>query len=281
MNEFAVIGKYFQNHPLNRSDVILGSGDDCALLKIPSDQLLAVSVDTLISGVHFPDDLAPYEIGYKSLAVNLSDLAAMGAEPAWFTCALTLSHIEENWLGDFSRGLFECAKKYNIQLVGGDLTKGKVLSITIAVNGFVPHKLALKRSGAKIGDFIYVSGKLGEAYSKNYYYRPEPKINLGLALRGKANSAIDISDGLLGDLNHILESSDVGASIYLDKIPLVTLDGLTAGDDYELCFTAPENLNIPEYEIYCIGKIEAEKGVRVYQKDGSLYQVKKSSYQHF
>src|SRR5476651_695898 len=132
MNEFDIIKKYFKHQPLNRADVVLGSGDDCALLKVPPDEILAVSIDTLISGVHFPEDLNPYEIGYKSLAVNLSDLAAMGAEPAWFTCSLTLVEIDEDWLSEYSRGLFDCSKKYNIQLVGGDLTRGKILSMTVS-----------------------------------------------------------------------------------------------------------------------------------------------------
>lgn len=281
MNEFEIIKKYFRNQPLKRSDVILGSGDDCALLNVPPAQLLAVSIDTLISGVHFPDDLNPYEIGYKALAVNLSDLAAMGAEPAWFTCSLTLVDIDESWLSEFSRGLFDCSKKYTIQLVGGDLTRGQTLSITISVNGFVPEKYALKQSGAKIGDVIYVSGKLGEAHAKKYYSRPEPKIDLGMALRGKAHSAIDISDGLIGDLSHILKSSNVGASLFFDQIPMVSEEGLTAGDDYELCFTGPANLKISGHEMYCIGKIEVEPGLRIFQKNGALYQLKKTSYQHF
>ncbi|MDX2164334.1 MAG: AIR synthase related protein, partial [Gammaproteobacteria bacterium] len=122
MNEFGIIKQYFQRLPVNRPDVILGSGDDCALLSVPPNQLLAVSIDTLISGVHFPIDFSPYNIGYKSLAVNLSDLAAMCAKPAWFTCGLTLVEVNEGWLSEFARGLFDCAKKYNIQLVGGDLT---------------------------------------------------------------------------------------------------------------------------------------------------------------
>src|SRR5476651_845789 len=137
MNEFDIIKKYFKHQPLNRADVVLGSGDDCALLKVPPDEILAVSIDTLISGVHFPKDLSAYEIGYKSLAVNLSDLAAMGAEPAWFTCALTLKDFQKIWCKDFTQGLFDLADKYNIQLIGGDLTHGETLSVTIQVHGFV------------------------------------------------------------------------------------------------------------------------------------------------
>ncbi len=281
MNEFGIIKKYFQSSSSNRQDVVLGSGDDCALLNVPADQLLAVSIDTLISGVHFPLDFSPYDIGYKSLAVNLSDLAAMCAEPLWFVCALTLPNNNEAWLSEFSKGLFECAKKYNIQLVGGDLTHGDTLSITITVHGTVPEKYASKRSGAKVGDVIYLSGILGEALAKKYYYRPEPKIELGLALRGKIHSAIDISDGLVADVSHILKSSDVGASIFLEQIPLVCEEGLTSGDDYELCFTGPENLIAEGHKIYPIGKIEAEKGLRIVKPDGSLLTVEKTGYKHF
>jgi thiamine-monophosphate kinase len=283
MNEFEIIKTYFQQESLHRKDVILGSGDDCALLKPPRDQLLAVSIDTLISGVHFPKDLSAYDIGYKSLAVNLSDLAAMAAEPAWFTCALTLPHVDEKWLKDFSKGLFDLANLYNVQLIGGDLTQGEILSITIEVHGFVPEKFALKRSGAKIGDAIYISGKLGYPVLNNYYYKPHPRVNLGLALRGKANSAIDISDGLIADLSHILKSSHVGASIYLDKIPMIHEEALTAGDDYELCFTASSHLELElcKDQITCIGQIEEEKELRVYQSDGALVSFKKSGYLHF
>jgi len=281
MNEFEIIKKYFQRSPVSRPDVILGSGDDCALLKIPADQLLAVSTDTLISGIHFPVDFPPYDIGYKALAVSLSDLAAMSAEPAWFTCALTLVQAESYWLDEFAKGLFDCAKKFNVQLVGGDLTHGTALSMTVTVHGFVPQKDAVKRSGAKVGDIIYLSGKLGGAFSKKFYHRPEPKIELSLTLRGKIHSAIDISDGLVADLSHILNASDVGASLFLDKIPLVSEEGLTSGDDYELCFTAPENLVLPNLGVYPIGKIESEKGLRIIQQDGSLLNINKTGYKHF
>lgn len=284
MNEFEIIQQYFQNSrnfPIKSKQVFLGSGDDCAILKIPPNQLLAVSIDTLISGVHFPKDFKPYDIGYKSLAVNLSDLAAMGAEPAWFTCAVSLVNNQKKWLSEFAQGLADCAKKYKVVLVGGDITKSKILSISISINGLInPHQI-LKRSGAKVGDAIYISGKLGVAHAKKYYYRPEPKINLGLALRGKAHSAIDISDGLVADLSHILDASKVGASLYLDKIPLVSPAGLVSGDDYELCFTGPANLKIKGHKIYCIGKIESQKGLRIYNKNGSLYKIKNMGYRHF
>lgn len=287
MNEFDIIKKFFRQQSTYRKDVVLGSGDDCALLKIPQDQLLAVSMDTLISGVHFPKDLSAYEIGYKSLAVNLSDLAAMGAEPAWFTCSLSLPNFDENWCRDFSEGLFDLAHQYHIQLIGGDLTRSEILSITIQVHGFVPEKLALRRDGAKSGDIIYVSGKLGYGVLKKYYHRPEPRINLGLALRGKAHSAIDISDGLIADLSHILEESHLGASIYKDKIPVVHDEALTNGDDYELCFTAPAELKLESdpslstYHISCIGQIESQAGLRIYNLDKTLWVPDKFGYQHF
>lgn len=290
LNEFELIKKYFQNNNFpKRKDVILGSGDDCALLKPPKDQLLAVSIDTLISGVHFPTDLAPDEIAYKALAVNLSDLAAMGAEPAWFTCALSLTQKEANkrWLKLFSAGLSETAREYHIALVGGDLTKSTVMSITIQVHGFVPKNLALRRDKAKAGDYIYVSNTLGIPVLQDFYTRPIPRISLGLALRGKSACAIDISDGLIADLSHILKASHVGARLYLDKIPLAHPDGLFSGDDYELCFTGPKNLNLRLKDtgcaIACIGKIEKKSGLRIYlsEQNKTLYTVKKSGYTHF
>jgi thiamine-monophosphate kinase len=219
--------------------------------------------------------------------VNLSDLAAMGAEPAWFTCGLSLPDFDQSWCKDFARGLFDLADQYHVELIGGDLTRSEILSITIQVHGFVSEKLALRRDGAKIGDKIYISGKLGHAVAQQYYYRPEPRINLGLALRGKAHSCIDISDGLVADLSHILENSSLGASIYSDKIPVVHQDALISGDDYELCFTAPAELNLESdpkfsiYEVSCIGEIEPEKGLRIYQPDGTLWVPGKLGYQHF
>ena len=283
MNEFEIIRTYFQTLTGNRKDVILGPGDDCALLKVPPDQLLAVSIDTLISGIHFPLDLAAYEIGYKSLAVNLSDLAAMGAMPAWFSCALTLNENNPEWLKNFSQGLKDIAQRYQVSLIGGDLTQGKILSITIQVHGFVPENAALKRHTAKIGDSIYVSGKLGYSVLKKYYHCPEPQIELGCLLRGKATSAIDISDGLLADLSHLLNASKVGAHIYLDQIPLVHPDGLFSGDDYELCFTGPSNLSVPGHNIFCIGKITLDKALKIYfsENDKRLYTPAHMGYKHF
>ena len=290
LDEFTIIQNYFYNKQTSltqsRSDILLGSGDDCALLTIPSEQSLAVSMDTLISGVHFPTDCSPDNIARQALSVNLSDLAAMGAEPAWFTCSLTLPNHNNNpdWLEKFSEGLFDVAHKFKIVLIGGDLVQGDTLSITIQVHGFVPFTLALRRDNAKPGESIYISGKLGQAVLSNYYHVPKPRVKLGLALRGISQCAIDISDGLISDLNHILKKSQVGANIYLDKIPLVHEAGLYAGDDYELCFTAPANLKISGFDIVEIGYITAEKNLRVYKPDGSLYDmttISQSGYRHF
>lgn len=287
MHEFELIKTYFQDKFFSpRKDIILSSGDDCALLNPPQDQLLAVSMDTLISGVHFPKDLSPDKIGHRVLAVNLSDLAAMGAQPAWFTCALSLTPKENTpqWLKQFSAGLLKTAQKYQISLIGGDLTRSKILSITLQVHGFVPPQLVLRRDQAKIGEYIYLSGKLGYSVLTHYYHQADPCIALGLALRGKSHCAIDISDGLIADLSHILKSSKVGAELYLNQIPLVHPHGLYAGDDYELCFTAPKDLKIKGFKnIRCIGKIIKKPGLKIYytEKNKKLYTVPQTGYQHF
>ena len=318
MNEFQLIQHFFSHTKTERADVILGIGDDAALLQPPSGQSLAVSSDTLIAGVHFFEKEDPYDIGYKSLAVNLSDLAAMGAEPAWLMLSLTLPVADENWLQGFCRGLFELVDEYQLQLVGGDVTKGK-LSITLQVMGFVPAALALRRSGAKPGDKIYVTGHLGDAglalhllkhhkdtreISKAILRKlkhPIPRINVGLALRGIASSAIDISDGLFADLSHIVTASGVGAFIDVDNLPLSPALkqlsvkdaynlALSAGDDYELCFTlSPEdelrmltNLNVLLIDTCtCIGTITSHAGLRLQQRDGSIFTLEKTGFQHF
>ncbi len=301
LTEFVIIDDYFKSNIVNRDDVLLGIGDDAALLKVPADQLLAVSVDTLVEGVHFSVNTLPADIGYKSVAVNLSDLAAMGATPAWMTLALTMPKADENWLREFARGFFEIAKSYNVQLVGGDTTHGP-LTISVQVNGFVPPRQALCRHNAKPGDKIFVSGALGDAglglqvllgkrdlpkeaasYVLQRLHRPQPQIKLGLLLRGVATSAIDISDGLLGDLDHILTASHVGAEISTTAIPMSDVLrlhmsheealklALTAGDDYQLCFTVPaesENellvqLNRENITCHCIGVITQQSGIKL------------------
>lgn len=317
LSEFDIIRQFFNRKKHQRKDVLLGIGDDAALLKIPAKQALAVSMDTLVAGVHFPINTKAYDIGYKALVVNLSDLAAMGAKPAWVTLALTLPTVNKKWLTDFADGFFKLTDKYQLQLVGGDITRGDCLTITVQIHGFVPANKALKRDGAKPGDHIYVTGTLGAAglalqllqQGKNKIptdllaklNRPAPRIDEGLALRTIANSAIDISDGLIGDLNHILIASKVGAALWVDQLPLshyltqlatpqAAIEyALCSGDDYELCFTAPANNEKKLRNLFkkflcdvtCVGIIEKKKGLRLLDKNGENYLIKKQSFQHF
>jgi thiamine-monophosphate kinase len=316
--EFALIRSYFSTLTDSRGDVVLGIGDDAALLRVPSGMVLAASVDTLVCGVHFFEDVSPETLGHKVLAVNLSDLAAMGAEPAWVTLALTLPEENESWLYEFCRGFAGLAKQYGVQLVGGDTTRGP-LSITVQAHGFVPDDLAMRRDGARAGDDIYVTGTLGDAALAvkclkqeqlpkmsaqgliQCLERPQPRIEAGCALRHLAHSAIDISDGLLADLGHILSMSEVGASIELDRIPLSPLVASTVdsqrdwslvvsgGDDYELCVTlAPENrgdvariANQLDLPITRIGRIEPQPGIRCVESDGRSWAPSSLGYDHF
>ncbi|MBP8284234.1 MAG: thiamine-phosphate kinase [Chromatiaceae bacterium] len=221
MSEFALIRTHFARLGVERGDVVLGVGDDCALLRVPPDQELAVSIDTLVAGVHFLADVDPEALGHKCLAVGLSDLAAMGAEPAWATLALTLPAEDPAWLGAFAAGFDALARAHGVALVGGDTTRGP-LSITVQVHGLVPAGRAIRRSGARPGDLVCVSGTLGDAglalrgllagepvaaLTRARLERPTPRLALGLALRGLATAMIDVSDGLLADLGHILEES--------------------------------------------------------------------------
>lgn len=316
MTEFALIAKYFQNITDARYDVALGVGDDCALLQAPANHLLAVTTDTLVAGVHFFPDTEPFSIGYKALAVNLSDLAAMGAEPAWLSLAITLPSSDEQWLSEFCLGFGKLARQYNMQLVGGDTTQGP-LSITVTAYGFVPKQQALRRDAAQPGDKIYVTGTLGDAgaglkilqgtlqvkstHSDKLITRlhnPTPRILEGLALRSIANAAIDVSDGLAADLNHILESSSVGARLWVDQLPISdelaqNMErasawnlALTAGDDYELCFTVlpAKEARLKELNLACccVGEIEAQPGLRLQLTDGKPYDLpNRRGYQHF
>jgi thiamine-monophosphate kinase len=267
LSEFELIARYFDSPDFAVPDaegVLLGVGDDAALLRLPPGEDLAVSVDTLVAGVHFPSDSSPEQIGHRALAVNLSDLAAMGARPLWFTLALTLPEADEAWLAGFSRGLAALARLYHVALVGGDTTRGP-LSITIQVHGSVPAELALRRDGARAGDDVWVSGHPGTAAlglrqllaggprdeAARVFLAPVPRIALGLALRGLASAAIDVSDGLLADAGHIAGRSGVAIVLERERLPfsppLAALAdpqdacalALTGGDDYELCFTAP------------------------------------------
>lgn len=282
LDEFGLIRRYFTraDHPLP-AGVRLGIGDDAALLDLPPGESLAVTTDTLVAGRHFPHDALPFDIGWKALAVNLSDLAAMGATPVGVTLAITLPVADDAWLAAFAEGFFALADAHGVPLIGGDTTRGP-LSITVTALGSVPLKQALRRDGAQPGDLIYVSGTLGDgglglalaegrlhdvhlpplhqAHALARLHRPTPRLALGLALRGIASAAMDVSDGLVQDLGHLLKASSgsqpLGATLTLEKLPLSpvmqylagegdTLQrdvlewALAAGDDYELLFTVP------------------------------------------
>jgi len=276
MAEFDLIELIRDRCAHTRADVRVGIGDDAALLAVPQGQLLAVSTDTLVEGVHFPRDTAAFDIGWKALAVNLSDLAAMGASPAWASLALTLPAARRSWLAEFIDGFATLAGQFDVALVGGDTTQGP-LSITVTVHGFVAEAGALRRDGARVGDGVFVTGTLGDAAAGLRCVgdsdrrgtaelaglptdaraqliarldRPSPRVAQGLVLCGRANACIDVSDGLLADLGHVCAASRVGALLLADRLPassaLLTLPDdsqslllqLTGGDDYELCFTA-------------------------------------------
>jgi len=311
--EFSLIEKYFSALGAPRADVLLGVGDDAAQLSVPPNMSLITAVDTMVAGVHFPDNTCSDDIGYKLLAVNLSDLAAMGAEPAWFTLALTLPESDESWLAGFAEGISGLALQHGIQLVGGDTTRGPLV-LTLQAHGLVPVEQCLKRSGAQVGDHIYVTGSLGDAalglaialdgdqYPDSVYLlerlnRPSPRVALGIALCSVAHSAIDISDGLLADLGHICQQSNVGALLELNQLPLsaafraaaASIDtALNGGDDYELCFTASADSDSTLQAlarqhgcaISCIGKVVEGEGI-VCHLDGVPCQVEKTGYQHF
>lgn len=315
MSEFDLIRRFLSDVGTPRDDVELGVGDDCALLRVPSGRELAVGIDTLVAGVHFLPDCDPAALGWKALAVNLSDLAAVGAEPAWATLALTLPEPDEAWLAAFAGGFGELAAAEGVQLVGGDLTRGP-LTITVQAHGFVPVDHVLRRVGARPGDLICVSGALGDAglalrhlargeplddYLRRRLERPAPRVALGEVLRGLATAAIDLSDGLVSDLGHILSASGCGARLELARLPLadqvaaaVAADDdwglpLAAGDDYELCFTLPREaagqLPVLAAAAGCpltpIGEIQAGRGLRCLRADGSTWTPSGGGYDHF
>ncbi|WP_168795225.1 thiamine-phosphate kinase [Paraburkholderia aromaticivorans] len=272
LSEFSLIDRFFARRaaarPANAASGTLGIGDDCALLAPRAGEMLAISTDMLVEGRHFFADVDPEALGHKALAVNLSDLAAMGAQPQAFTLAFSLPKAEEAWLAAFSEGLFALAERYDCELIGGDTTGGP-LNLCITVFGSVPPHAALRRDAAQPGDDIWISGTLGDARAglgvrrgewsadasdtatfRRAIERPEPRVALGLALRGIAHAALDLSDGLAGDLLHILERSNLRATVDVDAVPRsaalrrLALEiqrrcTLAGGDDYELCFTAP------------------------------------------
>ncbi|CRK85573.1 Thiamine-monophosphate kinase [Candidatus Providencia siddallii] len=278
VSEFDIISHYFDRQSNNRSDVNIGIGDDCALMTVPNHYQLAISTDTFVSGIHFLPEISPDDFACKSLLSSLSDLAAIGADPAWISLAITLPYIDNKWLKSFSDSFFNKLNYYKIQLIGGDTTRGP-MSVTYTVYGFVPYGQALLRSGACVGDWIYVTGTLGDSAAGlailqdklkvknnlhkkiliNRHLRPKPRFLQGKILRNFASSAIDISDGLVSDLKHILKASCCGAYIKIDNLPQSEalkqsttteqnhLLSLSGGEDYELCFTVSEiNLKILE-----------------------------------
>ena len=314
--EFDLIARHFTRAT---PGAVLGVGDDCALLAPSPGMQLAVSSDMLLEGRHFSPQDSPAGIGHKSLAVNLSDLAAMGATPRWATLSIALPEANDAWLTAFARGFFRMADMHGIELVGGDTTRG-ALTLSITVIGEIPPGQALRRDGAQAGDDIWVSGVIGSAAMALAYrqgrvfmeqidaakvlpalYLPTPRVALGIALRGIAHSAIDISDGLLGDLGHILQRSNVGAILEFACLPTLPVVQaylheavardcvLAGGDDYELCFTTPASkcdavlaaAASAGVAVTRIGHITAESGLTVIGADGRPLPVEHTGYDHF
>jgi len=315
-SEFGLIEKYFTRPTPSAT---LGVGDDAALLAVSPGMELAISTDMLVAGTHFFPDADPRKLGWKTLAVNVSDLAAMGAQPRWATLALSLPQADDSWLAAFADGFFKCAGQYGVELIGGDTTRGP-LNLSVTIMGEVPKHQALRRDAARPGDDIWVSGTLGGAalglavlqhkvqldetdlaHCLRALETPQPRVSLGLALRGIAHAAIDISDGLLADLGHILERSNVGAEVRFDALPAhpalspwLVEDWarnclLAGGDEYELCFTAsPERceavaaigarLNLP---LACIGCVVEDAGLTLLDVAGKPMRTGKSGYDHF
>jgi len=318
MKEFELIKQFFTEQAVKRKDVLLGIGDDCAVVSSTENQNIVVTTDTLVAGVHFPLGTSPKAIGHKAVAVNLSDIAAMGAKPSWISLAITLPEVNDDWLSEFCSGVFELCEYYNVQLIGGDTTQGP-LSITITAQGITPEGKYLSRSGAKSGDWLYVTGELGDAALALQHYKesvltendiieqvqnkldfPKPRVLAGQALREYASAAIDISDGLLSDLGHICQASNVGANIVLDAIPLsdamkksqlfddsVHL-ALNGGDDYELLFTVSEDkkvgmetaLSHAGTVITCIGQINASQIISTTLNNKAV-PIRNSGFEHF
>lgn len=312
LNEFDIIDRFFSDLTPARADVLSGIGDDCALLQVRSGHVLAVSTDTLVAGRHFLADTDPFKLGHKCLAVNISDLAAMGAEPCWVSLALTLPEVDSDWLQAFSCGFAGLCRQYGLQLVGGDTTSGP-LSITVTIHGQVKPAEALTRSAAVAGDLICVSGCIGDAALAlklinqqqpidnvllDRLLMPQPRVELGMQLAGVGAACIDISDGLLQDLGHICKASACQAVIELEKLPLSTamksyIDEtgswelpLSGGDDYELCFSiSPDSLLQlragSDMDITIVGEVRAGAGVVCLDASGLPVTVNNTGFMHF
>jgi len=319
-NEFDLIKKYF-SFEHHRDDVLLAGGDDCASVTVAANQQLMITSDTLISGVHFPEKTSASDIAYKAVMVNLSDLAAMGATPAWLSLAITIPEVDDNWLAEFSSSMQQLLERFNVCLIGGDTTKGP-LSITIQAMGFCDKDKSLQRSQAKLGDLIFVTGTLGDAAigllalqnnlddSKlngciERLNRPEARVAFAQDLVAVANCAIDLSDGLVADMGHIISASKCGAKISLSKIPVSSAaqyyfdcyaDKITdwstllaSGDDYELCFTVSTS-NAPmvkvlsekhQLRVTCVGEVNESMTLDFFDEKNNRVSFDDSGYKHF
>jgi len=305
VDEFELIARYFSGHD-DAAGVVVGVGDDGALLEpTPGMQQIQV-IDTLVEAVHFPKTMQAADVGYRAVAVNVSDIAAMGGRPRWMTLALTLSRKDESWVAGFADGLLEAAREYGVALVGGDTTSGDAVVATVHVTGEVAPGQALLRSGAVPGQTVYVTGTVGDAaaglaliqqgahddFLVRRFLRPSARVDAGLALAGRASSAIDVSDGLVGDLGKLLAASGAGAEIDIGRLPLSDAlsarftpseqqrFALTGGDDYELCFTAEPGAVAGMAGITPIGVVTAGSGV-VCRRDGIVVDVDDKGYRHF
>lgn len=319
MGEFEVIQRYFADSGRHRTDTLCGVGDDGAVLQLRDGYDLVVTTDTMVAGTHFFPDVDPRALGHKLVAVNISDLAAMGAEPAWLSLAMTLPKVDDDWIKAFAAAFSETADYYNCQLVGGDTTRGP-LTLSVVAKGLVPHGKALSRSGAKVGDYVYVTGTLGDAalglrlcqgqveVSKKHsahilqrFHYPTARVALGQALRTIASSAMDLSDGLYSDIQHLLHRSKVGVSMDIDKLPLsqalrdscdmntaIAL-ALSGGEDYELLFTVPENkkgtldvlLSPYGVPVTCIGRITGVAGKLELKSGDQPFVYEHHGFEHF
>jgi len=311
LNEKRIIEQYFHRH-FDAPSIIKGNGDDAAVIQARSDHQLVISTDTMVEGRHFVSQTPAHAIAYKLMAVNVSDIAAMGATPRWSTLNLTLPEYDSNWCEQFSQGLFECAQQYQTMLVGGDLTRGECLTVSLQIIGEVPNNQALYRNTAQVGDNLYVSGCIGAAGAalthlaahgydhsqlsenemRSLYY-PQARVSLGIALRDIAHACIDISDGLLHELEIICDQSQVGADLNLDNIvctsQLPKIDAITQGDDYELLFTASPDQHSTimdlasrlECQIHYIGQMTDSAEVIITHQGSVLPTPTQSGYDHF